>query len=59
MIAAGLQKQDTGRLERALKACHIPLDKIPKAVIQQTLKELPAYCHKHELAYGIAHELTT
>jgi glycerol-1-phosphate dehydrogenase [NAD(P)+] len=57
MITARLQGQETGRLERALKACHIPLDNIPEAVIQQTLKELPAYVRKHGLAYGIVHEL--
>lgn len=57
MITARLQSQETGRLERALKACHIPLDNLPEAVIQQTLKELPAYVQKHGLAYGIVHEL--
>jgi glycerol-1-phosphate dehydrogenase [NAD(P)+] len=57
MIAARLQKQDTGRLEGALKACHIPLNNIPQDVIRQTLAELPVFVHKHGLAYAIVHEL--
>ncbi len=57
MIMAKLQGQATGPLEAALKACHIPLDRIPKDVIQQTLKSLPDYVRKHNLAYGIAHEM--
>jgi len=54
---AHLQKQATDHLEKALNACHIPLNNIPPDVIQQTLKELPKYANKHRLAYGIAHEL--
>lgn len=57
MTAAGLQGQDTERLERALKACHIPLNNIPQNLIDQTLKSLPDYVRKHDLAYGIVHEL--
>jgi glycerol-1-phosphate dehydrogenase [NAD(P)+] len=58
LIAARLQGQKTERLERALKACHIPLDSIPEPIIQQTLRELPAFVARHHLAYGIAHELS-
>jgi len=57
LTMARLQGQKTARLERALKACHIPLDKIPEQIIQQTLRELPAYVTRHHLPYGIAHEL--
>lgn len=57
MIMSKLQGQDTGRLEAALKACNIPLDRIPQSVIEKTLRGLPAYCRKHNLVYGIAHEL--
>lgn len=57
MIAAGWQGQDTSRLETALKACHIPLDRISPEIIQQTRRELPAYCLKHNLSYGISHAL--
>jgi len=59
MILARLQGQDTGRYEAALKACNIPLDKIPQEVVERTLAELPGYCEKHELAFGLAHTLET
>lgn len=57
MVAAGLQGQDTVSLQRALQACHIPLNNIPQNIIDQTLKSLPDYVRKHNLAYGIVHEL--
>ncbi len=57
MLAARWQGQDTRRLETALKACHIPLDRIPGEVVEQSRKELPAYCIRHALPYAIAHEL--
>lgn len=57
MLAAGWQGQNTARLKAALQACSIPLNKIPDEMIDQTVKELPSYCRKHNLSYGIAHEL--
>jgi glycerol-1-phosphate dehydrogenase [NAD(P)+] len=57
MNAARWQGQDTGRLEKALHDCHIPLDRIPAEVVEQVRKELPAYCIKHNLPYAIAHEM--
>ena len=57
LLIAKLQGQDTSRLERALKACHVPLNNIPQDMIDRTLKILPAYCERHNLAYGIAHTL--
>jgi glycerol-1-phosphate dehydrogenase [NAD(P)+] len=57
MIMSKLQGQPTAALEAALKACHIPLDRISESILQQTLKELPAYVRLHNLPYGIAHEL--
>jgi len=57
LLMAQLQGQDTRRYEAALKACHVPLDRIPASVIQQTLKYLPSYCKKHSLAFGLAHTL--
>lgn len=59
LIMARLQGQNTGRLERALHQCHVPLDRIPEEAIAWTLRELPAYCRKHNLAFGLAHTLTT
>jgi glycerol-1-phosphate dehydrogenase [NAD(P)+] len=57
MIAAQWQGQDTQGLESALKACHIPLDKIPPKVVEQTQRELPSYCIAHGLSYALSHEL--
>ena len=57
MIMAGLQGQDTGRYEAALKACNIPLDRIPQEIVERTLAELPTYCQKHGLSFGLAHTL--
>ena len=57
LIAAGWQGQETSLLEKALRLCHIPLDRIAPAAIEQTARQLPAYCLQHGLAYGIAHEL--
>lgn len=57
LLMAGLQGQDVGRLEAALRACNIPLDRIPQAVVERTLAELPSYCERHGLAYGLAHTL--
>jgi glycerol-1-phosphate dehydrogenase [NAD(P)+] len=57
LLIAKLQRQDTTRLEKALKACHVPLNNIPQDMVERTLKLLPAYCQKHNLAFGIAHTL--
>lgn len=57
MIMAGLQGQATARYESALRACHVPLNRIPAEITDQTLKSLPSYCQKHGLAFGLAHTL--
>lgn len=57
MISARLQGQETMRLEQALTAANVPLDNIPQATIDRTLKTLPGYCQKHHLPFGIAHTL--
>jgi glycerol-1-phosphate dehydrogenase [NAD(P)+] len=57
MIMSKLQDQAAGPLEAALKACNIPLDRIPPEVVKRTLAELPVYCEKHGLAFGLAHTL--
>ena len=57
MIMSRLQGQATERYEAALKACNIPLDRIPQEVVERTLAELPAYCQEHGLAFGLAHTL--
>jgi len=57
LIAAGWQGQATDRLRSALEACHVPLDRISLQIVERTRRELPSYCIKHGLSYGIAHEL--
>jgi glycerol dehydrogenase-like iron-containing ADH family enzyme len=57
VIMAKLQGQNTARYESALKACHVPLDRISPEITAQTLKSLPAYCSKHGLAFSLAHTL--
>jgi glycerol-1-phosphate dehydrogenase [NAD(P)+] len=57
LLMAEFQDQDTVNLENALKACHIPLDNIPEDVVGATLIGLPEYVRRHDLPYGIAHEI--
>ena len=57
LMMAEFQDQNTEDLEAALEACHIPLDHIPEDVMGATLQGLPAYVRKHDLPYGIAHDL--
>jgi glycerol-1-phosphate dehydrogenase [NAD(P)+] len=57
LLMAHLQGQDVQKLASALRTCAIPLDRIPVEVTEQTLRDLPAYCRKHSLAYGLAHTL--
>jgi hypothetical protein len=44
-------------MRQALTACQIPLENIPPEVVEKTLAELKHYSIKHQLPYGIAHEL--
>jgi glycerol-1-phosphate dehydrogenase [NAD(P)+] len=55
LLIAKFQGQDTTHLEKALKACSVPLNNIPQDMIDRTLKILPEYCQKHNLSFGIAH----
>jgi glycerol-1-phosphate dehydrogenase [NAD(P)+] len=57
LLMAERQGQDTHPFEAALKACHIPLDRIPSETIRATIAQLPGYCEKHGLAFGLAHTL--
>lgn len=54
---ARLQGQEVAPLEAGLRACHIALDRITAETTEQTLRELPAYCRRHNLPYGLAHTL--
>lgn len=57
LLMATLQGQDIAPFKRSIKACNISLDTIPNEAIQETLRELPQYVRKHQLPYGIAHEI--
>lgn len=58
LVAAALQGLEIAPLRDALRACSIPLGNIPREVVLETLRGLPAYSERHGLPYGIAHELT-
>ncbi len=58
LVLAALQGQNIGELKRSLQDCCIPLNNIPPAVIEQTVRNLPEYVRRHHLPYGLAHELT-
>jgi glycerol-1-phosphate dehydrogenase [NAD(P)+] len=55
LLMAKRQGQDIRLYEDTLKACNIHLDRIPPDMIRQTIAQLPAYCFKHALPFGIAH----
>jgi len=57
LLIAKLQGQDVAPLEKALKACNVPLNNIPQAMVERTLKILPAYSQRHNLSFGLAHTL--
>lgn len=57
LTMARLQGQDTARYETALRACNVPLDRIPPEIITRTLHELPSFCRKHNLPFGFSHTL--
>jgi hypothetical protein len=40
-----------------LIACNIPIHNIPDDVAELTIRTLPDYANRHNLPYGIAHEL--
>ena len=57
MLMAERQGQATDPLKAALLACHARLDFISPQVVATTLADLPAYCRRHQLPFGIAHVL--
>jgi glycerol-1-phosphate dehydrogenase [NAD(P)+] len=54
---ARLQGQETGAVEAAMRACHIPLDHLTPELMEKTIDALPEYCQQHDLPFGIAHTL--
>ena len=57
LITARLQGQDAAPLKKALTDCHVPLGGIAEEMTQRALRQLPNFCRKHGLPYGIAHTL--
>ena len=57
LAMAKLQGQDSKAVEAAMRACHIPLEHLSPDVVERTIRDLPAYCQKHDLPFGIAHTL--
>jgi glycerol-1-phosphate dehydrogenase [NAD(P)+] len=55
--AAEWQGQDKSRLEEALRAAYIPVDRVPAQDVVQIQKILPSFCEQHNLDYGIACEI--
>ena len=62
-VAAGIlalaqkQGQNPAPLRTALEGAGLSLNALPNALIEQTLRELPAYVRKHELPYSLAWEM--
>jgi len=48
---------DVASLEKALRACHVPLDRLSDSMVEETLRQLPRYCCEFNLSHGIAHDL--
>ncbi len=57
VLMAHAQGQDTASLVEALDRAGIRLGRIDPETIRAVWLELPAYCAKHGLPYGVAHEL--
>ncbi len=57
LLMAALQGQDILPLKKAIRACNIHLNTLPLESIQDTLHELPQFVRKHQLPYGISHEI--
>lgn len=57
VLMARAQGQDPAPLRAALEAAGVRLRRIDIETIQAAWLELPAYCAKHGLPYGVAHEL--
>lgn len=57
LAMAEKQGQPVAPLRAALEAAGVPLSALSNSLIEQTLRELPAYVRKHNLPYSIAWEL--
>ena len=59
LVAAFLQGQAIEPLKRALLAARVPLTHLTDTEIRDTLKALPDYVVRHDLAFGIAHTIAS
>ena len=57
VLMAERQGQQVRPLRRALDDAGVPVNALPRDVIELTLSALPAYVRQHDLPYGIAWEL--
>jgi glycerol-1-phosphate dehydrogenase [NAD(P)+] len=57
LLMGQVQGLDTAPLRKALVAAGARLDRLPEADIRATWAELPEYCVRHGLAYGVAHDV--
>lgn len=57
LLMAEAQGQSIGTLRHALEECQVPLNTIPREMIERTLRELPEYARTHQLPEGMAHHL--
>jgi glycerol-1-phosphate dehydrogenase [NAD(P)+] len=58
LMMAHIQGQDIDPLRKAMLACSIPLNEVPKIAAENILHSLATYSKIHNLPYGIAHSLT-
>jgi glycerol-1-phosphate dehydrogenase [NAD(P)+] len=57
LMMAALQGQDTSGLRQALEVCHVPLNTLSRAQIEEIIRRLPDYCEAHQVPYGVAYTL--
>ncbi len=58
LIMADLHGLEWLPLKEAILTAGVRLNRLDSGMIRRTLQDLPAYCQKHALPFGIAHQLT-
>ncbi len=57
LLMGRAQGQEMSALARAMEACSVTLGSIPERLVEKTLNQLPDFCRRHDLPFGIAHVL--
>ncbi len=57
LFVAALHGQDVRPLRTALEAAGVRLDRLNSQVVRQVVEELPEYVVRHNLPYGILHDM--